>query len=248
LDREEVGLVRVERADLQVATLRARAKAQFPSVLLTLTSIIQAIALESLWSRFSELAEPDGFLAIPVEAWLQSGAMLLAIMVLWIYYAQLVMRLVWVPRLADSLIPFALGVAQFLEIDTLGREDVALWLAPFPVIFLLCFAGWNLTIARAGDESENADLMATFRPENGLVRYGPMLGSVVFLMLLAACVWRWPGSSTAALISLDLLLVLHLWLQGRYWRESVLRPNNGGRADREPSPPTDSPAQDVSNH
>ncbi len=218
-------------ADRQVAILRARAKAQFPSVLLTLTSIIQAIALESLWSRFSALAEPEGFLAIPIEAWLQAIAMLLAIMVLWIYYAQLVMRLVWVPRLADSLIPFALGIAQFLEIDTLGRGEIALWLAPFPLIFLLCFAGWNWTVAHAMEEPENADLIAAFLPEDRLLRHGPMAGSVALLVLFSAIVRLWPGASTAALVALDALLVLHLWLQGRYWRESVFRAAGRGRSD-----------------
>lgn len=213
----------MEGVDRQVAILRTRAKAQFPSVLLTLTSIIQAIALESLWSRFSSLAEPGGFLAIPVESWLQATAMLLAIIVLWIYYAQLVMRLVWVPRLADSLIPFALGIAQFLAIDTLGRGGIALWLAPFPLIFLLCFAGWNWTVSHAMEEPENADLIAAFLPEDRLLRHGPMAGSIALLTLLSAIVWLWPGASTAALMTLDALLILHLWLQGRYWRESVFR-------------------------
>lgn len=227
----------MEGVDRQVAILRARAKAQFPSVLLTLTSIIQAIALESLWSRFSALAEPAGFFAIPLEAWLQAVAMLLAIIVLWIYYAQLVMRLVWVPRLADSLIPFALGIAQFLEIDTLGRGGIALWLAPFPLIFLLCFAGWNWTIAHATEEPENAELIAAFLPEDRLLRHGPMAGSVALLVLLAAIARLWPGLSTPALFALDGLLLIHLWLQGRYWQASVFRPAARARTGGPAEPP-----------
>ena len=203
------------------ATLRARAKDHFPNVLLTLTSIIQAMALETLWSRLSDVAEPAGFAAIPLETWLQALALLLAIMVLWIYYAQLVMRLVWVPRLTDSLIPFVLGVGQFLEADTLGRADIALWLAPFPVIFLLCFASWNWTLAQARREPENAHLMAAFIPERLLVRHGPMLGSVLLLVLMSACVWIWPGASTAVLVLLDLLMLVQIVLQGLYWRDSV---------------------------
>ncbi len=222
--------------DGQTAQLRARAKAQFPSVLLTLTSIIQAIALESLWSRFSGLAEPAGFAAIPAEAWLQSCAMLLAIMILWIYYAQLVMRLVWVPRLVDSLIPFALGIVQFLEIDAIGRGDVALWLAPFPLIFLLCFAGWNWTLRHAMEEPENEALIASFLPEDRLLRHGPMVGSIVSSLLFCATVWIWPGTSLAALLALDGLLAVHLWLQGRYWRESVFRDAAGRGSPRRIAP------------
>ncbi len=208
-------------AEDQAATLRARAKTHFPSVLLTLTSVIQAMALETLWSRLSVLASPDGFRAIPLETWLQATALLLAIVVLWIYYAQLVMRLVWVPRLTDSLIPFALGVGQFLEADTLGAGNVALWLAPFPVIFLLCFASWNWTVARAQREPENADLIDAFLPASLVVRHGPMVGSIVLLVMMTLCAWVWPVSSMAMLILLDLLLLVHIALQGVYWQQSV---------------------------
>jgi len=207
--------------DQASALLRARAKAHFPNVLLTLTSIIQAMALETLWSRLSDVADPNGFVAISIETWLQALALLLAIVVLWVYYAQLVMRLVWVPRLTDSLIPFALGVGQFLQADTLGRGDIALWLAPFPVIFLLSFASWNWTLSRARQEPENAHLMAAFMPEDPLVRHGPMLGSVLLLVVMTTCVWIWPGTSTAALVVLDLLMFAQLVLQGLYWQDSV---------------------------
>jgi hypothetical protein len=179
------------------------------------------MALETLWSRVSDAAEPNGFSAIPIDTWLQALALLLAIVVLWIYYAQLVMRLVWVPRLTDSLVPFALGIGQFLQADTLGRSDVASWLAPFPLIFLLCFASWHWTVARALDEPENVLFVSTLIPENSLVRHGPMLGSVAVLSLLSAIVGVWPASATAALVALNLLMMLHLWLQGRYWRDSV---------------------------
>ncbi len=216
--------------DPVVETLRTRAKAQFPSVLLTLTSIIQAIAFESLSSRISELAEPAGFLAISLEAGLQIGAMILAIVLLWVYYAQLVMRLIWIPRLTDSLIPFALGLGQFLAIDTLGQGRIGLWLAPFPVIFLLSFSGWNWTIARAREEVENAEVIAAYLHESPWVRHGPMVASIVLLVLLSVSAWVWPRTSIAALAMLDLLLAMHIWMQGWYWRVTVLGVRHEARA------------------
>jgi len=183
--------------------------------------VIQAIALESLGSRIGELALPAGVRGIPLDAWLQALGMLFAILVLWIYYAQIVMRLSWVPELSDSLIPFALGITQFLEIHTLGCGGIALWLAPIPAMFLLCHFGWNRTVDRALAEAENAPFAPAFRAETRLVRDGPMLGSVALLGVLAAAVALRPGLGTAALVVLDLLLLAQIGLQGRYWRESM---------------------------
>lgn len=202
-------------------SLRNRAKSQFPSVLLTLSSVIQAMALETLWSRISDLARPSGFSAIPLEAWLQALALLLAIVVLWIYYAQLVMRLVWIPRLTDSLIPFALGIGQFLEADTLGNGAVASWLAPFPVMFLLCHLSWVWTLARAREESENALLIEAFLQNGRLARDGPMWASIALLAAMGVVVWILPGAAIGALVCLNLLLILQIVLQGIYWRRSL---------------------------
>lgn len=142
-------------------------------------------------------------------------------MVLWIYYAQLVMRLVWVPSLADSLIPFALGIAQFLEAYLLGKSNVALWLLPFPMIFLLALAAWHLTLARAQREPENTEVIEAFMPESRIARFGPMFGSVLLLALLTLAIWIRPSASTPALAILNLLMLGHLGLQGSYWRSSV---------------------------
>lgn len=223
---ESDGKVTVEGApdeaiDQKVAVLRLRAKLHFPNVLLTLTSIIQALALETLWSRVEAEIETKGLAGIPLDSWLQVSALLIAIMVLWIYYVQLVMRLVWVPSLTDSLIPFALGIAQFTEAYLLGKSNVAVWLLPFPMIFLLGLAAWHLTLARARRESENTAVIAGFMPESRIARFGPMLGSALLLALLTLAVWIRPATSTLALAILNLLMLGHLGLQGVYWRSSV---------------------------
>jgi hypothetical protein len=210
-----------ERMLRKVEALRQRAKTHFPNVLLTLTSIIQALALETLWSSWAEEVERVGFEAIPLATSLQASALLIAIVLLWVYYAQLVMRLVWLPRLTDSLVPFALGLGQFIEADSLGTEHVALWLAPFPAIFLISFVAWNLTLERARMEPENAEVIAAFFPESALLRLGPMLGSVAILIVLAWAAWLWPRSANVQLVLLNLLLLAHLGLQGRYWRDSM---------------------------
>ncbi|MCA9506173.1 MAG: hypothetical protein H6748_00805 [Spirochaetaceae bacterium] len=214
--------------DPKTAALRERAKTHFPSVLLTLTSIIQAIALETLWSSLTDEVDRLGLAHVPLDTWLQASALFIAIVVLWVYYAQLVMRLVWVPGLTDSLVPFLLGIGQFIEAGSLGTADVALWLAPFPFIFLVLFGSWNRTLRRAAEEPENAAVIHSFFPDSALVRLGPVLGSAGVIGVLACVAWRWPGTSTGALVVLNGLLFVQLVLQRRYWQDSVEPPSRRG--------------------
>lgn len=208
-----------ERA--RTAALRARAKRLFPGVLLTLASIIQALALETLWGEIAGQAEAVGVASLGAVVWLQGSALLLAIMVLWIFYAQLVMRLAWVPRLIDSLVPFGYGLGQFLLADTIGSLALHLWLLPFPFIFALALLAWNATLAHAAEEPENAQIIDGFLPASRLVRLGPMVGTIVVLLALALVVWLAPGTALACLLMLNLLMLGHLVLQGAYWRRSM---------------------------
>ena len=91
-------------------SIRDRARQKFPSVLLTLLSIVQAVALEKLWEQ-SRL-RPDLFDAtwMTLLSWLQLTATLLAIIFIWLLYVGLVMRFRFTPVLSDLILPFFVGL------------------------------------------------------------------------------------------------------------------------------------------
>ena len=97
--------------------MRNRATDLLPSVLLTVLSMIQALALELLWTRLREspylwTASWDALLG-----WTQATAMLLGFLVVWLLYISFVMRFRWLPSLSDSVIPFGIGILEFSLID-----------------------------------------------------------------------------------------------------------------------------------
>lgn len=64
-----------------------RAKAHFPTVLLTLLSIVQALALELMWSHLAENAYLYAWTPVAVLGWLQLATTLLGVLLIWLIYA-----------------------------------------------------------------------------------------------------------------------------------------------------------------
>lgn len=82
-----------------------RAKANFATVRLTLLSIVQALALELMWSRLGD----QGYLYtgsfVAILGWRQIIATLLGILLIWLIYSSLVMWCSWVPTTTDAILP-----------------------------------------------------------------------------------------------------------------------------------------------
>ena len=81
-------------------------------VLLTLLSIVQALALELLWSQVRESGYLLEFTWLSVLAWIQIGASFLGIVVIWIVYASTAMLFRWVPTTSAAIHSFS---TNFLE-------------------------------------------------------------------------------------------------------------------------------------
>jgi hypothetical protein len=161
-------LYRSERADRRPPTrpsledrfvdiLQSRSREFMPQVLLTVLSIIQALALEVLWSSIH--ATPHlwrgGFPAL--LGWLQALATFLGIVVMWIFYVSLVMRFRWTPRVNDTVVPFVLGVLEFTMAELLEPGYVHLWLYLLATIFAGASATSLVLISRAGREDEHLE-------------------------------------------------------------------------------------------
>jgi hypothetical protein len=147
-----------------VNAIRARAKEHFPTVLLTLLSIVQALALELIWSHLHEVDYLFELTWIAVISWSQVSATLLGIVLIWVVYSGNVMRFRWVPTTSDSVLPFLIGLTEFLLIATLGADKIGQWLLLMALIFVLMNWVAHTTMRRARQDSDNAAYFNKLQP------------------------------------------------------------------------------------
>ncbi len=145
-----------------MSTVRNRAKDQLPQVLLTLMSIIQALALEFLWDdvRVAERAlRWDA-----VSTWLQIVANMLAIVQVWLIYTSATMRVRWTPSMRDLLIPFLIGILEFILIDVTGPDHRGLWFLTLASVYIV--ASWDAqsVFSRARLDPDNVRVLQAFQP------------------------------------------------------------------------------------
>lgn len=135
--------------------MRARAISQFPIVLLTLVSIIQALALELLWSKIMESEFLWYFDARALVGWGMLSVSLMGILQIWVMYSTIVMGFTWRPSLRDSIIPFVLGIQQFMMVSIISPTFNVMWLYNLAAIFLV--GNWmvHITFKRARANSQN---------------------------------------------------------------------------------------------
>ena len=81
--------------------IRKRAKDHLPTVLLTLLSIVQALALELLWSHLRAANYIFELSWLAFISWAQIAATFLGIVLIWIVYVSNVVRFRWVPTTSD---------------------------------------------------------------------------------------------------------------------------------------------------
>ena len=163
--------------------MRNRAKEHFPMVLLTLLSIVQALALELLWSHVREngyLFEP---LVISVLSWIQIVATFLGLVLIWVVYASNAMRFRWVPVTSDSVYPFLIGVIEFMLVESLGPGGTGKWLILMAMTFGMMVRVSHKTIQRARHDGDNDAFFSQFKPAT-LRDFVPQI-TIVFGLALA---------------------------------------------------------------
>lgn len=203
--------------------IRDRAKEHFPTVLLTLLSIVQALSLELWWQYLSEVRPSlEGGLE-SLTLWAQIVTTIVGIAIVWVFYAGIVMRFRWVPATSDSLFPFFVGIIQFLLIDALYHESRGYWLCAMSAVFLGMIAILQLTMRRARRDPDNALFFDQVKPAS----YFDLLPAGLFIILLGVCGYvvstyhlLWLGL-IATLIAL-IFLLLQLRTSSRYWNDSML--------------------------
>ena len=204
-------------------SIRARAKDLFPSVLMTLLSIIQALALEFLWARIHDadlLWRAD---IAALSGWLQIITAMVGILQVWLFYVSVVMRFRWIPHARDLLLPFGIGVLEFIFVDLTATPYLGGWLISLAAVYALSAAVAQDMYVRARREEDNQEFFGEVTPATraDLVLPASVIGAY---LLLAAGNALWPDLAwLAPLTSLFALFsLLHrLDESRRYWNRSV---------------------------
>jgi hypothetical protein len=204
-------------------TIRTRAKDQLPSVLLTLLSIIQALAIELLWTRLHETPYLWEAGWSSVIGWTQVAAMLLGIFQIWLFYTSLVMRFRWVPSIRDSALPFVIGILEFTLIDLMGSAYFPAWFCTLALIFGVSVWTGQTIFRRARQDPENREFFATLTPAR-LRDFAASISEVSGLVLIGILLYATGSPHWLAFLGLLFATgALAHQIQGtsRYWALSM---------------------------
>jgi hypothetical protein len=202
--------------------IRIRAKSIFPTVLLTLLSIVQALALELLWLHLIDEPALYALSLIAVLSWLQIVATLLGILLIWLIYSDLVLRLSWLPNTADALFPFFVGILQFAQISALGPDHIGIWFGILGILFAAMAWISQITMKRARQDEDNEEFFRDIDPAT----WRDHLTSAVpaaLLMLLGLAIWSSNDQGWFAMLALAGavgLLILQIWRTHGYVQRS----------------------------
>jgi len=203
-----------------MSKIRNRAQAHFPTVLLTLISIIQALALELMWSK---IVDSEWLWVFDLQALIGWGmilAVLLGILQIWVMYSTMVMGFIWQPYLRDSIIPFFIGIQEFMLVTLIGEEFNVLWLYVLGSIFIS--GNWvsHSSFRRARQDPENDDFFGTRKPAT-LRDFWPAIAIVSGLVLFGIAIEVTQNQTWLPLLALlfaNAVLVGQTFNFRRLWR------------------------------
>ena len=209
-------------------TMRARAKGQLPSVLLTLLSIIQALALELLWGRIGESAYlfDGGWPA--VVGWTQVAAVMLGLLQVWFTYTSLVMRFAWTPSLNDLLVPFAVGVLEFTMIELMGQSWLGGWFVAMAATFALVTWASHQSYVHARREPENAEFFSSITPASwrDFTDAFALIGAFLAIGLLLWATDNPTWLAMLALLGVNAGLLYQIDVTRRFWQRTMSAANS----------------------
>lgn len=213
--------------------IRQRTKEHLPTVLLTLLSIIQALSLEFLWTHIKESTYLyEAGWPTPLY-WAQISATFLGIIVIWIVYSSNALRFRWVPRTADSIFPFVVGLFEFALIELLGPTTMGWWFICFGVLYGLMTWIDHSIMRQARRDGENDAFFSQFEPAT-LRDFYPAIAIVIAFLAVGTVLMIANETGALALAVLVAVNIKCLWLirqTSMYWNRSVAQGISEGLAD-----------------
>ncbi len=159
-------------------TVFQRLKGQFAPAYLTLSSIIQGVALAFLAARVEAT-----YTQFDAMDWLLTAATFVGFLAVWNEYLMQVLAFVWMPTLLDSLVPFAFLACE-LFMGHFVYHNLRGWLLTVGLIFVVGGAAQILTVTQARSlADENRDMTRVLAPH---FRVRAVLEAVIVVFSLCA--------------------------------------------------------------
>ena len=204
----------------------ARLLSQFAPAYLTLSSIIQGVALSALVIRVE--GNSDHF--APAN-WLLATATLLAFLLVWHEYLMQALAYVWMPTLLDSVIPFAFLVAELFMAHFVYGDQRA-WLLAAAIGFSFGLAAYALRRSQTyRHQQDNAGVVRAIRGFAGPRLAFSVAPAVTFLLAWALYDVLGLGRIPIAVAAGAVVVVVSAILGTvPYWRQVLAYARNQGGA------------------
>ena len=191
----------------------------FPSVLLTLLSIIQALALELLWGHLVDRPHLRVLSWSSILEWTQIATMFLGILQIWLFYASLVMRFRWLPSQRDSILPFVIGILEFTLIELLGPGSFGPWFFTLALIFAVSIRESLGVFRRARQDPTNSEFFESMEPTTfrDLVHAIGTVGGLALIGLVLQLSGNQGWPALVGLLLAGAALAYQIVLSQRYW-------------------------------
>ncbi len=170
-----------------MSSTRDRAKQNIPSVVMTLLSIIQALALAAFWDQLI-VSYPNYLQWSPraVLGWLQIITSFLLIILIWFAYIESVIRLRWHPDILDLIAPLFIGLFQLSIIHNMTVASFGYWLCFQAILTVIIYFLEQRLARRARDDNDNIELFL----EYGRATWKTHAGFVSPALLMFSCgIW-----------------------------------------------------------
>jgi len=200
-----------------------RARELLPAILITVLSMIQALALEIYWTKAGDsvFLWQGGWEA--VIGWLQMLAAFMGILLIWLLYVSTVLRFTWLPTLEDTIVPFFIGLCEFALIDMLGPESLGVWFMILAATFAVSIIANHMVMRRARQDPANAYFFDEMAP----ARWRDHVRSFIVVAILVVCGALLglsdsnPVLSVVALLLALVVLAQQFWQCHRFWMHSM---------------------------
>lgn len=200
-----------------------RAKDMLPSIIVTVLSMIQALALELYWTRI----ESADFLWLggwdAVVGWMQLAVMLLGIIQIWLMYISTILRFTWLPSPQDSVTPFVIGLLEFTMIDLMGPDTLGVWFLLLAMIFSVSTWASHMIHRQARKDPDNHYFFQNISPA-GWRDFKATFVVITVLLVLGVTLWIRGGTGIPAVIGLlfaAAAIIRQLRMSQQYWLHSL---------------------------
>ena len=210
-----------------MSVMRNRARDQFPMVLVTLLSIVQALALELVWGYIDQHVEPFTFTFESVLNWAQLVATLLGLILIWVVYASVTMRFRWVPSMMDSVYPFIIGLLEFMLVRSLESGNAGRWILLMTAVFALMVRISHLTMRRARSDEANHAFFSRFERATwrDFILHTTILSSLALVGIIVLVTDSRGWTALIGILVCNCLLIWQFSDSWRFWNSSVVEPD-----------------------